>query len=109
MKSRLEETLVTQLSALRVPAFEREFKFDPGRRWRADFAWPDERLLVEVEGGQWIAGRHQRGKGYFKDCDKYNAAQLNGYKVLRFTTDHIISGQAALVIANYFEVNKCDI
>jgi very-short-patch-repair endonuclease len=43
-------------------------------------------LAVEVEGGMWTRGRHVRGEGYEGDCEKYNAAVLGGWRVLRFTT-----------------------
>jgi len=64
---------------------EREYRFSPPRRWRFDFAWPDEKVAVEVEGGTWSFGRHVRGRGYAADCEKYNAAVIDGWRVLRFT------------------------
>jgi very-short-patch-repair endonuclease len=69
---------------------EREFKFHPERRWRFDFAFPDRNLAVEVEG----IGRHQTIGGFKKDAEKYNAAALLGWMVLRYTTDMVISGRA---------------
>lgn len=64
------------------------------RKWRFDFAWPNYRLAVEIEGGVWTGGRHTRGKGFSEDCVKYNTATSLGWKVLRFTGDHIESGYA---------------
>lgn len=64
--------------------FETEYHFHPERRWRADFAFVDERVLVEIEGGVWTRGRHTRGRGFVRDCEKYNAATLAGWAVLRF-------------------------
>jgi hypothetical protein len=58
----------------------REYKFHPDRRWRFDFAWPDLKLAVEIEG----QGRHQTFIGFRRDCDKYNAALALGWRVLRF-------------------------
>ncbi len=46
-------------------------------------------VAVEIEGGIWTGGRHTRGKGYQGDMEKYNAAQLYGWKVLRYTPDQI--------------------
>lgn len=66
-----------------------EYRFAPPRRWRFDFAWPDHRLAVELEGGVWTGGRHTRASGYIADCDKYNAAVLAGWRVLRYTRAHI--------------------
>lgn len=61
-----------------------EFKFHPDRRWRADFAIPSAKLLVEVDGGIWSGGRHTRGGGFIGDMEKLNAAACLGYRVLRF-------------------------
>lgn len=66
-------------------AIQREYKFHPRRKWQADFALPDLHILVEIEGGTWVGGRHSRGYGYAADCEKYNAAAILGWSVLRFT------------------------
>ena len=55
-------------------------------------------IVVEVEGGTWAKGRHTRGKGFENDCRKYNSAALLGYRVLRFTTNMVNSGEALKVI-----------
>lgn len=64
------------------------------RRWRFDFAWPGLRVAAECEGGIWTGGRHVRGAGYEADAEKYNAAALLGWVVLRFTRRQITSGDA---------------
>ena len=71
-----------------------EYRFDPIRRWRLDFAFPDQKLAVEVEGGVWSGGRHSRGAGFEADCEKYNALTLAGWRLLRFTGKPIKSGEA---------------
>ena len=88
-----ESLLATQLKALRI-AFEQEFKFHPKRKWRADFHLVEKMILVEVEGGIWSGGRHTRGKGYLGDMEKYNAATVMGYRVIRFSTEQVKSGLA---------------
>lgn len=93
MKSKLEEQLAFQLKACKFQ-FTREFRFDPNRRWRADFFLPPY-ILVEVEGGIWMPkGGHTSGVGYENNCEKYNAAVIQGYLLLRFTGKHIRSGEA---------------
>ena len=72
----------------------REFRFAPPRRWRSDFAFPLAMILVEIEGGTWNHGRHNRHAGFSNDLEKYNMAALMGFKVLRFTTDQVVSGYA---------------
>lgn len=88
-----ESTLANQLRFLKI-GFEQEYQFHPKRKWRADFHIVGKRILVEVEGGIWSGGRHTRGKGYIRDMEKYNAATMMGYQVLRFSTEQVKSGLA---------------
>jgi hypothetical protein len=79
-----------------------EYRFHPERRWRFDYAWPDLRIALEVEGGTWTKGRHVRGKGYEMDCEKYNTATLAGWRVLRVTTDMLNDGRALTLLEQAF-------
>lgn len=74
-----------------ITGLEQEYLFavEIGRRWRFDFAIPKHKLAIEIEGGIWITGRHNRGIGYIKDMEKYNHAALLGWRVLRFTPQQI--------------------
>lgn len=85
--SPLEAEFLARWAQLAVgqPAPLPEFQFHPARRWRFDFAWPAHCLAVELEGGTYSGGRHTRGAGYTADCEKYNAAVAQGWRVLRFT------------------------
>ena len=89
-----EETFALHLRAAGIDGFEREYRFAPPRRWRMDFADPARMVAVEIEGGTWSAGRHTRGAGFAADCEKYSAAAVLGWRVLRFTTDQVKSGMA---------------
>lgn len=93
--SELEDTLFKQLM---LAGLERgavsEYRFDTTRRWRFDIAYPQRMIGIEVEGGTWAGGRHTRGNGFERDCEKYNAAQLQGWKVYRFTGAMIHDGRA---------------
>lgn len=96
-ESPLESTLAFQIRAYRLPEPVRELAFAKEalhRRWRFDFSWPDRKLAVEVEGGMWIRGRHQRARGFAEDASKYNAAAALGWRVLRFTSDMVEDGRA---------------
>lgn len=94
-RSKLEETLNLHIrSTIALPLPEREFVFAKPRRWRFDFAWPALKIAAECEGGIWTNGAHTRGKHFTSDCEKYNAAILLGWRVLRFTGDMITSGKA---------------
>lgn len=88
-----EAKLARELKTLKIK-FEQEFYFHPDRKWRADFHLIDKKILVEIEGGIWNGGRHTRGKGYIGDMEKYNAATMMGFQVIRFSTDQVKSGHA---------------
>lgn len=64
---------------------EREFRFHPVRKWRFDYAVPEHKVALEVEGGVWTGGRHTSSKGFLKDIEKYNTATVMGWKVVRTT------------------------
>lgn len=67
-----------------------EFRFDPNRKWRADFyIAPD--ILLEVEGGLFVAGggRHNRGASMLRDFEKYNRAAVLGYRILKVTPQQL--------------------
>ena len=74
-----------------------EYRFHDLRRWRFDYAWPDWKIALEVEGGVWTGGRHTRGAGYLGDCEKYNEAQLLGWIVLRCTPSQLRTKGIALL------------
>ena len=90
--SRAEEHLFNILSfSARVPKPIREYRFC-ARRWRFDFAWPSYQIAVEVEGGTWSKRPmgHSSRSGIARDCEKYNAATMLGWSVLRYTTDVVL-------------------
>ena len=98
--SKLEKQMAFQIKVANLPKPEEEFRFHPERKWRFDFAYPDQKIAIECEGGTWAkkAGRHNRGVGFRDDCIKYNEAALLGWIVLRFTSDMIADGKALQMI-----------
>jgi very-short-patch-repair endonuclease len=81
-----------------VPEPVREHRFDERRRWRLDFAWPEFKVALEVEGGAWTRGRHTRGAGFLADIEKYNAATAQGWRILRTTPSDLISADTIRTI-----------
>lgn len=98
--SQLEEMLALIIRADKLPEPVRQFKFCQDRLWRADFAWPEQKLLVECMGGIWNRGAHVRGLGYLNDCERLNVATILGYKMLYVCGQHIESGKAIEWIKN---------
>ncbi|MDE1461623.1 hypothetical protein [Spartinivicinus poritis] len=96
--SQLEATLEVHFRLYKVPQPIREYRFHPVRRWRFDFAWVDQKIAVEVEGGGWVNGRHNRGKGFAADMEKYHEAMLLGWNVYRCNDELITSGRAIKAI-----------
>jgi very-short-patch-repair endonuclease len=86
--------LAQQCQAIGLPQPETEVRFHPTRKWRADFIWRKEKLIVEVDGGVFVGGRHSRGAGIEKDCEKFAEAMALGYRVMRVTPRHVKNGQA---------------
>lgn len=102
-----EEWFKIHVTGYNLPEPVREFRFDPVRMWRFDFAWPTYQgrtLLValEVEGGVFMGkdgrGAHATGEAITRDCEKSNAAQLQGWLMIRATTAMVKSGEAARLV-----------
>ena len=101
-RSPAETLLAVQLVQAGIP-FEREYKFHESRRWRADFMVCNNArshdgyhhdFLIEVEGGAYVQGRHTRGPAFEADCEKYAAAAILGYRVIRVTPRQVEDGRA---------------
>ena len=131
-----EELFRFHCKAVGLPAPVSEYQFGEGRHakrlWRFDFAWPDSKIAVEIEGGtrsnpvkcnrcgnlvrkrtkagRWYqvveGGRHNRAGGFEADAEKYNAAGEIGWRVFRFTTNQVKSGIAVDVIEQVFNGEK---
>lgn len=81
----------------------KEFRFHPTRLWRFDYAIPEHKIALEVEGGVWTGGRHTSPKGFLGDVEKYNTATLMGWRVLRTTPDQLLSAQTLSMLREAIE------
>jgi very-short-patch-repair endonuclease len=81
--SRLEKRFEMLWEAHGGPPLEKEHRFHPFRKWRADFAHLPSRTLIEIEGGIYVNGRHNRGAGFAADLEKYLEAGLSGWRLIR--------------------------
>lgn len=74
-------------------AYPDEWKSDctflHGRKYRGDAVNEKRKIIIEIEGGIWLKtpGRHNQPLGYIQDLEKYNAALIDGWKVLRYCPD----------------------
>ena len=99
--SKLESQFLFLWRVAQGPTLEREVKFHPARKWRADFGHLESRTLIEIEGGIFMraGGRHTRGGGYAKDAEKYLEAALAGWTVLRLTERQLEIGFIERIVA----------
>lgn len=83
-----------------LPTPVAEFKFHPERKWRLDYAWPERKIGLEIEGGIWIRGRSGHGGAHslpsniVRDMEKMNEAQRLGWRIFRFQPRQLKSGEA---------------
>lgn len=103
--SEAEDELAFYLRACRITGWVRELRFAPPRRWRFDFAFPEPKIAVEVDGGAWTRGRHTRGAGLEADNEKFAAAVIAGWRVIHVTPGQVRSGQATAWVEDALRVN----
>lgn len=134
--SHLEDNLFAFLRGIRCPEPQRQYQFDPARKWQIDFAWPEVMLAVEIDGGTKgkavtchscgvkvralkangrpgrelrIGGGHSRGKSHEAQYEKQNAMVLAGWTVLRYCSQQIHEDTPAMLYEirdTYFSLTK---
>jgi very-short-patch-repair endonuclease len=105
--SRLESRVETLWRALGGPVLEKEFRFHPVRKWRADFAHLPSRTLIEIEGGIYVNGRHNRGAGFAADLEKYLEAALAGWRVIRLGPNELTAENVGRLASLMSEAGQC--
>lgn len=99
----LDVLVDAQAVAAGWPKPERECRFHPERRWRADFWWnaqPDSAVALEIEGGVFqrrnggkFAGWHQSAQRMLGDMEKYNTMAAMGIRLIRLTPQQVRRGE----------------
>ena len=75
-----------------LPPAETEYPWLPGRQFKSDFAFPEFRLLIEIEGGCHMARKRFEG-----DCRKNNLMLLHGWRLLRFCAAQLDASERGCV------------
>jgi hypothetical protein len=88
------------------PEPQKEFRFHPERKWRFDFAFPDRKIAVEVQGGLFIGGAHARPTFIVQSYEKMNNAMLLGWKVFQFQPKEFNNGIAVEILDQIFGVQR---
>lgn len=99
----------------------KELKFHPNRLWRFDYAIPELRIAIEVEGGAFrkrkytdkrtgelittIGGRHNSAVGFLGDIEKYNSAALLGWRIFRVTPENLLKTETLEMLKQAISVN----
>lgn len=96
----LEDDMALQIRAAGLPTPEREAMVIPGRRYRSDFAWPAQRVVLEVEGGIFAqrnrggTSGHSSAAGILRDIEKSNLYTIHGWRLIRAAAPHVRNGEA---------------
>lgn len=103
--SELEMILANRVALAGLPLGETQRRIVPGRLWRFDRVWAEQRIAVEVQGGTFSASQqgHNRGSKIENDCRKISAAAALGWRVLPVTRKMIEDGTAVDLIRRALE------
>ena len=85
-------------AALKIPRPVAEHKFHPTRKWRFDWAWVDEMVALEINGGVFVQGKHSRGAGQLKDMEKWSEAAAMGWRIVHCTPKQLASSELYLLV-----------
>lgn len=85
-----------------------EYRFHTRRKWRFDYAIPAYRIAIEIDGGVWVYGRHNRAEGYIADLQKFNEAAAAGWLVLKFTPQQQFTRYALDLIRRTIESRRME-
>ncbi len=101
IKNKIREILKNDFAKLisknTAEPFELEFAFAaPERKWRADIAFPRVRVAIEIDGGTWTLGRHNRPGSVLKDMEKGNGYAARGWVVFHTPWEWIEDGEKVI-------------
>jgi len=96
--SELEMMLYVRLERAGLPLGVGQHRFVPGRQYRFDRGWPNQRVACEIQGGVWVNGAHSRGSGIERDCVKLSIAAALGWRVLPLSKAMIEDGTAIVLL-----------
>lgn len=92
--SNKDQLLLIMKQVFGSSAVKTEHRFHATRQWRFDYAVPSRKIAVEYQGhgkmggGSGHMGRHASVTGLSGDAEKFNAAEIAGWRVILFTALH---------------------
>ena len=108
----IKAAFACDLTRLTGVKHEFEYRFAaPDRQWRADIAFPSVKVAIEIDGGLWTYGRHNRAASMLGDMEKGNGYAARGWIVFHTPWEWIYGGRrdksaelraqiAAAIVAN---------
>ena len=85
--------LLFRRAGLPLPCAQYEIGLGDGQLARVDFAWPEQRLIVEIDGFEWHATRD----ALRRDHARQRKLELGGWMVLRYTADEVRNNPQTLL------------
>lgn len=87
--STIEAMFAQQAKAVKLPPWERNYRFLPDRKLEIDFAWVDIKFGIEIDGAV-----HRITTRFHADREKHAQALLAGWTILPVTGRHVRGGEA---------------
>lgn len=97
-KEKDHKPFLSLLSTFKIQLPIPEYRFHHTRQWRFDYAWPQKKIALEIEGGVFTQGRHSRGAGMVGDMEKYNNAAVLGWRIIRTTPSNLCKSSTIQLI-----------
>jgi hypothetical protein len=91
---------------LPLPMFEYQFALP--RKWAMDIAWPDAGVFMEVQGGLFTGGGHNRGAYMLKEYEKLREAAARGWRYIPCTPDDYVLDEVLLPVKRAMEVTRTE-
>jgi very-short-patch-repair endonuclease len=103
--SPIEDQMADSMLLFNIPPPVRQYQFLDDRQFTADFAWPELKFILEIDGGIWKPkSGHTSGTGYTRDRERDALAMTHGWAVLRVTTEQVKSGEAIVWLKQALDI-----
>lgn len=99
--------LLSQIALLGLPEPVPEYQFTPHRRWRLDWAYIEQKIGIEYQGGNYTGkGGHNTISGMAGDYEKLSGAAMLGWCVFLVDSATVRNGRAAQWIATALKLRS---
>src|SRR5262245_430569 len=90
-----KKEFLDQLHLAGLPTPEAEVAFASPRRWRFDWAFKDQQIAIEYQGGNYTGkGGHNTVKGLRNDYEKFSEAAIRGWLLILIDSGSVRDGRA---------------